>query len=191
MTITCVYGFMMQTFKFAVGGGNPTVAAVKARLGTSPWFLQQLVNGESGYAQFSSNSQPNFGPPNGFGIMQLDPPDDPYEIWTWTDNVDKGVARLNAFKATTYWQNQLLAESTYDNLNPGNPAQRPANQTASSCVFAYTPTGNQYPFSDAVWIKRYNSGFVRPYIAFNNGWVIDNLNDKGADYVSYVCSLTL
>ncbi len=70
-TITYTYNSSPpQSFTFNVLGQSPSATTIKNYLGTDPWFLQQLVNHESGYLQFLSSGQPNFGPPNGFGVMQ-------------------------------------------------------------------------------------------------------------------------
>jgi hypothetical protein len=65
-TLTYVYGSYTGTFSFRVLGTNPTPDMVRNRLGPNPWFLQQLVNHESGYLQFNekgTRGTPNFGAP--------------------------------------------------------------------------------------------------------------------------------
>lgn len=55
---------------------------------------EYLMCRESHYKQFKSNGTPTFGGPRGFGIMQVDPPTDPQQIWNWKMNVTEGLNRL-------------------------------------------------------------------------------------------------
>jgi hypothetical protein len=50
---------------------------------------------ESRFRQFDNSGFPLFGPPNGFGIMQIDnPKPTPRQIWSWKDNVSAANALL-------------------------------------------------------------------------------------------------
>ena len=170
-TMAYVYGSYTGTFKFQVLGTNPTPDMVRSRLGADPWFLQQLVNHESGYLQFNekgTRGTPNFGPPNGFGIMQLDPPDSSFQIWDWTQNVDAGKLRLNNFYLDDFWAHQVTAWSDFNDAHPSVAVMPPTDEPEGPCVFSMNPNGSAHSFSDAIWIKRYNTGNGGvPYIQFN------------------------
>jgi hypothetical protein len=182
------------TLAFTILGQNAPAATVKSTLGASPWFIQQLANSESpGYLQFQSNGQPVYGAPNGFGIMQLDYHNNVYELWTWTTNVGDGLSlnTSNGTAAATFWASQLTAWQKY-NATPGNeqvPMQ--ANVSDGPCVFSYTPSGGQHPFSDGIWIKMYNSGSSYPFIQWaGSSWSVSLTNNYGFDYIGRVCSTT-
>jgi hypothetical protein len=55
-----------------IRGTNPAKAAIKGRLG--PVENQVISFKESRFRQFRDNGDPLFGPPNGFGVMQIDTP---------------------------------------------------------------------------------------------------------------------
>jgi hypothetical protein len=81
----------------SVRGINPIKAEIKARL--SEIAVQVTAYRESRFRQFDSSGLPLFGPPNGFGIMQIDtPPATARQVWDWKANVDAGIA-LFATKA--------------------------------------------------------------------------------------------
>jgi hypothetical protein len=81
----------------SVRGINPAKGDVKARLASIE--LQVTAYRESRFRQFDGSELPLFGPPNGFGVMQLDnPPATARQIWDWKGNVDAGMA-LFATKA--------------------------------------------------------------------------------------------
>jgi hypothetical protein len=192
VTLTYTYGSFSGSFSFSVLGYNPYPTTVKNQLGTSPWFLQQLANHESGYAQFLANGQPNFGAPNGFGIMQLDPPSSTYQLWDWKQNVAEGISRLNTLNADSFWANQVQAWDAFNALYPSAYVYPPNDEQEGPCTFSMSPTGgNSHPFSDAVWIKRYNVGARRPevqYIRFvtlggSGSWQIN----QTPNYVQLVC----
>lgn len=202
-TVTATYaGYAPQSLTFSILGTNPTKAAVNSFIGSSPWFLHQMVQLESGYVQFAGNGGPNFGPPNGFGLMQVDPPGNAYQIWDWKQNATAGLAILSAFgtSATSYWNGLLANWNSFNVNNPDHAIGPPSDTSEGPCAFSYnSPAGGTYPYSDAVWIKSYNSGYSSPFIQlsiFNtNGfpqaaWIINDLNNKGVDYVQVVCSAT-
>jgi hypothetical protein len=43
----------------------------------------------------------------------------------------------------------------------------PPDSPEGPCTFSFNPQNGAYPYSDAIWIKRYNSGPGDPYIYFN------------------------
>lgn len=100
---------------FHIRGENPTVAEAEARIVASGiWYAPYIARHESDhatqgrfYAQFNEigswgpewsdyRACPNFGGPvEGWGVMQLDTPTPgAQELWSWTANVDEGLARM-------------------------------------------------------------------------------------------------
>lgn len=190
--IQATYQGSPYSLSFTILGQNPSVATVKSAIGTNPWFIQQLANYESGgYRQFLASGYPVFGAPNGFGIMQVDYNANVYDLWTWTTNVNDGLAinAGNANAAKSAWTAQYNNWTAYNNgAAPSAQVPMYANVTwgTNPCVFSYAPSSGQYPFSDGIWIKFYNTGSGgTPFITFANGaW---STND-GQSYVSRVCS---
>lgn len=77
--------------KWSILGDQPMKEAVKKLLGTIP--LQVIGFKESKFRQFDNVGLPLFGPPNGFGIMQLDnPKPTARQLWDWKQNVGGGFA---------------------------------------------------------------------------------------------------
>ncbi len=193
-TISETYQNYTQTFGFTILGENPSATAVKSALGTSPWFIQQLANSESpGYLQFLGNGQPVYGPGNGYGIMQLDYENAPWELWTWTSNVVVGLEQntANNPRASAHWSSSVSAWNSWNSAHPTAPVSMQSNLSEGPCTFSYTPAAGQHPFSDAIWIKMYNSDAMYWYLTFSNGaWVVNTTNGSSFDYVFRVCSAT-
>jgi hypothetical protein len=102
-------------------GTNPGKADIKNRLG--PLETQVVAYHESSFRQFLGNGQPVFGPPNGFGIMQLDTPPPTYlQIWVWTANVDGGLT-LYQQKQTDATGYPARTRETYPNATDFTPDQ--------------------------------------------------------------------
>ena len=85
----------------SITGENPTNADVIAALGGSP--AVEIACWESGHVldQFDSAGWPLFGPPNGWGIMQIDNPPAACPlteavIWDWRENIATGLCVINA-----------------------------------------------------------------------------------------------
>ncbi len=184
-----------RSFVLHIGGTNPSEANAKSYLGSSPWFLKRIARQESGIQQFSS-SDPKFGSPNGWGMMQLDPPPGPQEIWSWWDNADGGKALVNTKQSEldSTWTTRLNEWNTWNANHPGQQVGPPVDRTeGSQCTFKWN-NGNYGSeavkgFKDACWIKRYN-GATQDYIIWDTGDPNDEhwtYNDS-AGYVNAVCS---
>lgn len=188
--VSTSYGTVPLSFSFTILGTNPSANTVKAAVGTSPWYLQQLANYESGgYRQFDSSGYPLFGPPNGFGVMMVDYASNVYDLWTWTTNVSDGQANDagNSTPAINAWGNQVRAWQAYNQSHTPVAMYADLTYGFDPCSFSATPTGGQHPFSDGIQIKFYNAGpNGTAFITFNaNGaWAINDSNF----YVSRVCS---
>jgi hypothetical protein len=217
-TISWQYSGMSspKDFQFNIRGTNPTKNDAKAYVGTSPWFIKGIVSQESGYLQFNETGKlgsnwsdykycPLWGPPHGWGMMQIDPKGQlaPVAVlWDWKANVDKGKEVLQGkydekySGANDFWARQVVQFEEWKATYPDAPL--PANTTFNGITFAYAPVGSQKSYEDAVWIKQYNGAYGGNYIAWNNTnpldskWVFHRLNndlDKGGyDYVERVCN---
>jgi hypothetical protein len=81
---------------FKILGKNPSIQAVKEGLTLQ---LQIIVYKETGSAEgkwnhFYSSGYPIFGPPHGYGLMQLDTPNTAQQYWNWKENKTEGISRL-------------------------------------------------------------------------------------------------
>jgi hypothetical protein len=107
-----------------IRGENPDKAALKAELRELKY--QVLTYKESTWRQFYTTGVdkglPIFGPPCGYGLMQLDPPPSYREIWDWRANVRGGIEHFNAdYKAATglaaYVKNYYKGKEPVTNLS--------------------------------------------------------------------------
>jgi hypothetical protein len=179
-----------------------------------PWFLLRLVNHESGYRQFNPPTMapqfsylPNFGPPHGYGIMQVDhngnPPPTLAERWDWKNNVQVGEAMLNANGQAAYniWAQRVAAWQTWNSQNSNAQVPVPGPSNEGACVFDMAQNGTvpagKLPYSDAIWIKRYNGASPHDYLWWNDtvpgvtpSWAfsINNNQSPPFDYVNLVCN---
>jgi hypothetical protein len=88
---------------FRIVGLNPSKQEIRAELTLEEQVLAYL---ESGFRQFRQNRDfPLWGKPDGWGIMQVDPPSNDDQLWDWTKNVAEGKRRFQQDKvrlARTY-----------------------------------------------------------------------------------------
>lgn len=80
------------------------------------------------FQQFKPDGSPCFGLPNGFGIMQLDPPSDPRQIWNWQLNVIEGKARFQTA--------QTVAANYAARMRAAHPNLRALSGDESYCMAA-------------------------------------------------------
>jgi hypothetical protein len=201
-TATLYYRYNSQAekyFTFTIGGTNPSENDAKGKLGSDPWFLTRIARQESGIHQFSGSS-PLFGSPNGWGIMQVDPPPGPEQIWNWHANVQEGKDRLEEKKTDPLhglnhdWDHRLQEWNQWNQEHTDKHVDPPPDKAeGTQCTFKWND-GNYgsesvKSFKDACWIKRYN-GAAADYIFWdtrdrnNETWGYNN--DGG--YVTAVCS---
>jgi len=112
-TLYCDYAGTQYQMVFHIRGENPTEAAAETEIGNTPWYVKPIAKWESNrsqqeryYAQFNTAGVlgpnpddyqwcPNFGGPNGWGIMQLDTPNpEAQQLWNWKANISEGKAKL-------------------------------------------------------------------------------------------------
>jgi hypothetical protein len=218
-----------NTFVFYIRGNNPEENVVQTLLSELSndgiWFLNRLVREESQYEQFndggapstdwtSSDDCPNWGYPNGWGLMQLDPPGLENNLWNWRENVTNGYNFLNGEKrniALGGWNQHIGAYNTDRALdasltNSGETHTTIINGDNETFDFDLEPGVGEYSLFDACWIKAYNGvsgdipipGENRVYTGYyyiwrnqgddaeNPRWVINNTNSNDRDYVSDV-----
>ena len=78
---------------YQIRGTNPPKSLVKSGCTIQE---QVVIYKESWpkWCQFDSSGWPIFGPPNGWGLMQLDPPPSELVIWNWRENRAQGQSIL-------------------------------------------------------------------------------------------------
>jgi len=193
-----------QKTGYKILGANPSREEAFNLMGTQPWFIQGLANHESGVRQFVANpGKPLWGFPDGWGIMQTDPPSQRDDVYKWTSNIPEGINRVN-YKLTIispFWDQQVRQFTAWNLAHPNALVPAPPDASEGTCMFSYSPAGSQHSFEDAMWIKAYN-GSSKPdgssfhsgaYIYWENAtdpphWQIVNTNNKGEDYVEFVCN---
>ena len=101
----------------SIRGKNPARDAIKSRLGSVS--AQVRAYKESRFRQFGPDEMPLFGPPRGFGVMQIDtPPATARQVWSWVDNVDGGLALIDqkAKETRRHYQNIYDSDPTIPRL---------------------------------------------------------------------------
>jgi hypothetical protein len=179
-------------FKFYIRGLNPSETVVKDYLdvvsGCGCWFLHKLVRtetsqlnqfnfGDPGTEFTNSNACPNWGPPDGWGIMQLDPPVITDILWNWKTNVAHGWDWLNGEKkniATSKWNYYNGLYDVAINIDPSliNSGITHYPTGNGNVIFDLTPTGDEKSFFDGIWIKNYNGssgGHIKPGVFDEEG----------------------
>ena len=209
--LSYTFNGVSDSFKFCINGLNPGPATAKKVIGPSPWYLFQIAEEESTteLCQFAlagakscagisstDETEPIFGAPHGFGIMQIDKGaggDSAYELFSWPVNISAGKVKAanSASSALTFWNRQVYQ---YDQWNAANPKAKVPPPTdmkfGTTCkTFAYPPSSSQVPFSDGLAIQGYNGAIIY-FISWN-----DVTNPKKpvwaehpAPYVSSVCT---
>ena len=74
---------------YEILGENPTPEQARDGVGLE---LQVIMYKESRFRQFNSSGYPLYGPPNGYGICQIDnPAATENELWNWQANRSRGI----------------------------------------------------------------------------------------------------
>jgi len=105
VSVNIVGKLYQDKISFHIRGREPGKDIVKNTLGKL--ILQVICYKESypKWHQFDDSGLPIFGPPSGFGLMQLDPPSSSVQIWSWLANVQEGRSR---------WQEKVAMSKTYE-----------------------------------------------------------------------------
>jgi len=145
-------------------GQNPPPSAVKSRLGPLDCQIVAYKESSPKWCQFDATGLPSYGndptPPGGFGIMQLTvfPTPTARQIWDWTQNVDAGVAKYQAGKATI--------NQHYANIASSSPGIQPLlPDQLKLAYYQYYNTGNKgfywIPSTDGKsFVKNPNSAYT-------------------------------
>ncbi len=187
---------------FWIAGMNPSlgssgaVAAMERYFG-APWWYGHVLTQESSNQQFRYGSDaagllsgdfygaPVFGPPDGFGIAQVDASSGANtlsdgDFWDWTQNLFDGINIANdaLSPAQTYLQTQINNMNKSVALEGIGPVY-PNAFSAGACSFSY-PGGGNGAYYNGEWITEYNGG----HFATWNGssW------SYRTTYLSNVCS---
>lgn len=133
---------------WSIRGDNPSKSAVKTAL--REVRLQVIAYMESRFRQFDVTGLPLFGPPNGFGIMQIDnPPATARQVWDWRSNVAAGVALIA--RKTQEVQNH------FRNIYRANPdAPHLTEEQLSLSIYQYYNGGWYWSWNSRrkMWEKR-------------------------------------
>lgn len=103
--------------QFGILADNPSRADIRMALGTVE--LQVIGYKESRFYQFDNASLPLFGPPNGFGIMQIDNPrPTARQLWDWRQNISAGTALFaqKKLEVTRHFKNIYDSDATIPKL---------------------------------------------------------------------------
>lgn len=122
-----------------IRGRNPSKETVKDTLGQL--ILQVICYKESypKWHQFNGNDSglPVFGPPSGFGLMQLDPPSSSVQIWNWLTNVKEGKSRwrekIAMSRAYVRQVKKANADQKVTNLSPEQEKRQAAYLYRGGC----------------------------------------------------------
>jgi hypothetical protein len=201
-------GVQQPPYNFCILGQNPAQSAIQSAAAASPfWFTNNIAIHETNQSQFCDGTPqtagapycasggadvigwPIFGPPGGYGVMQLDPPPDPFSVWNWSLNVSDGISLLQSLAGSTtstagsqaypFWNRQIY-QWNLENValqQQGQPTFPPPEKAdpgpyfSPNCTFIgslspatgiSTPnTGapNTYWYGDAVLMKQNNGTY--------------------------------
>jgi hypothetical protein len=162
-----------------------------------------------GTQQFNaSTGLPYFGAPNGWGVLQLDPPPNSLILWNWQSNIQAAVNQLasklaGSGGAYNFWQRQVDQWHAWNAQYPNATVPIATQDSPWNCKFWMvddqygSPPAGFRSFADAIWIKQYNGtgtpGFpgTGNYIAWQNpGWRLNQFDDNSRNYVYSVCYQT-
>ncbi|MCJ8272339.1 MAG: DUF6531 domain-containing protein, partial [Psychrosphaera sp.] len=183
---------------FKILGKNPSSSQITTEAGSSPWFLTRLIGAESSKLQFTPSPGEPRNKGNGFGLMQVDNPvPSDRALWDWKKNIEEGKAILTTKRddpargSGPFWTEQVRQYNLF--LATGGISSPPSDITHNGITFSYTPTGDQKPISDGLWIKAYNSAGTHWYNwnntnSTNPNWSYSPTNALGINYVEHVCN---
>ena len=207
VTVECMFNDSLISKTFYIRGINPSKEEILAYLkekGYNEWYLPKMIMHESKMNQFNGGTDfkpdgfvgcPNWGYPNGYGLMQLDNFGENkdgtkiyatiHELWNWKSNVDRGVnfLREDKVKWARAKMRGYLAKARDDigeldvpiiyyvanGINKGKQLkilQEGGNNVYE--IFSIYPQENERDMADAITIKYYNGGL---YCEFQKGGV--------------------
>ncbi len=193
-TLYTELGESKDTIVFHLRGANPTEQAVRDYIVeenyNETWFFTRLIRQESNYIHFNNGTNygpkwtdsqgcPNWGPPHGWGLCQLDllnggQRPTAQELWSWKANVDRGYNFLTGEKfdiAENHIEGEMESVNEWNRDNPNDLVEGHDDQEEGNNINSVTYThasSNSFnflwgnldagleSFLDAVWIKSYN-----------------------------------
>lgn len=189
---------------FWIAGVNPSlgpsgVVAQQMQLDSAPWWFGHALSTESyGGMQFyygttSASTQsggtpgslgagyfgaPVFGPPDGFGIAQVDGSSGANtlydeDFWDWSQNLFDGIeiAYEALSPAQTYLGGQVTDMSIYTSARGLAPIYPAPENYSSICSFTYPGSGNS-AYYNLEWITDYNGGHWTQWQVSSLSWPI-------------------
>lgn len=120
---------------FDITGINPDKATIKAALPDLPSQVIAFV--ESSFRQFDTDGTPLWGPPTGFGVMQIDPPGVVANVFNWRVNIANALALL------TTKQNEIAGYVTRTQQQYPNATNFTADQL-QIMIYQYYNSGYYY-----------------------------------------------
>jgi hypothetical protein len=141
---------------------NPTVAMINDAVSGLDCDIKALMMQESSRNHFGYGGMPKYGPPNGFGLMQLDnPAPTELEMWNWKANLAGGIRIYNSYKpnAIKYVNNLFGVDSVtieqqlkeaWQRYNGGKYWGRDIKSGAVKKI-AFDKKGNEIFHSERCW----------------------------------------
>jgi hypothetical protein len=163
-----------QTTGVNIRGINPSHQQVNGQLGGFPATSIACWESNHQLAQFDSQGLPLFGPPNGYGIMQVDnPPVSDEGIWNWQQNVAEGLAILASKRAVAI-------------AYPSHVQQMFPDATDFVALNLIDQATNQ-PYVVLETIQRYNGGHYWVWNDTSKTWVKSPPNNYVAKVLASSC----
>jgi hypothetical protein len=181
-----INGGTENTFEFKIRGKNPKDADAKGHIQSTQgqhrfaWSMAQHESrqGQRVYNNFNSGGStahlPNYGPPDGWGLAQLDEPlgvsASTTEVYSWLKNVQTFYAELN--------EKQQFAQAYFNKIQsiyPGQWEAPPQNWTRQG-------TTTQMSALEAAVIQLYNGAAVVIWV--KNNQIVSSSTQGAVAYLS-------
>lgn len=164
-TLTCeIDGCAQQTLEFKIHGQNPDDSTAKSYIQSNQgihWYAWAIGRHESRqetavYNQFNTTTsfqdEPNFGPPDGWGMFQLDSASGlqitTKIVWNWKENVNTAISQLGSIRSE--------AQAYFDAVQRTYPSE----YEAPPATYTAPGTSTAVPYLDAANIQLYNGASV-------------------------------
>lgn len=145
-------GVGRQTFQ--VLGDNPDHNTIRSKMGDVQ--LRVIAYKESRFRQFDAAGLPLFGPPGGFGVMQIDtPPPTTKQVWDWQANVAAGGA--------LHGRKKKEVNQHFQNLYAAHPdAPKLTAEQSSLALYQYYNGGWYWDWDDnaKLWQKTGDTSYA-------------------------------
>ena len=195
------------TTGFTISGVNPSLSSLTADMQSygPPWYFGRVLTRESSNRQFygphdhvpyANPYTPVYGPPDGFGVTQLDgetpfgyavgaggttvtiPKLTDAVLWNWQLNLQEGMGLAWSKQSTAYsFFARQQAQAKADGVAPAA-----ASHQAGTCSPALWYGSGEYGMQDGEWITEYNGGRAYIYNNSSKTWTINT------SYWDSVCS---